>query len=374
MGSQKIAVGELGKQSGNSALLAEEDLNDLSNKGTEEIRVIQWEEFTDSLAHLCGLASIDSKLRAKKEDLVLKLEAALEVRKASLQRIDELEAMKRRLQCRKNSLDTARSLCLQKSQQVVVAKEKLLPSARSLLVSAHALAAAQSRLLEADRLLAGEGGYGCLMQLRKMLSARQQIMVMQVAALYPLAPCRPTHSFSVHNNDPANLRPHFSAVEKLDSIPMTIAGLHVLVPLNKNPGLYNEKKDYEASATALGYVAHVVLLVASYLDVPLRYPINLGASRSYIQDCASLIEPVTAETRVQVAVVSQGGARKHATEFPLFSEGQDPTRSAYAFFLLNKDLEQMLNYFGAESVGPRHILPNLNRLIQLICSGAHNIT
>ena len=46
-------------------------------------------------------------------------------------------------------------------------------------------------------------------------------------------------------------------VEKMDILPMTIGGLHVVAPLNMKPGLYNEPTDHEASATALGYVAHV---------------------------------------------------------------------------------------------------------------------
>jgi len=55
-------------------------------------------------------------------------------------------------------------------------------------------------------------------------------------------------------------------------------------------------------------------------------------------------------------------------EFPLFFDGQETTRSAYAVFLLNKDIEQLLNYIGAESLGPRHVLANLNQLTTIIQS------
>ncbi|MED6204868.1 hypothetical protein PIB30_012639 [Stylosanthes scabra] len=56
---------------------------------------------------------------------------------------------------------------------------------------------------------------------------------------------------------------------------------------------------------------------------------------------------------------------KHV-EFPLFLEGQETTRAAYAVFLLNKDLEQLLNFIGAKSLGPRHILANLRELFRTI--------
>ena len=51
-------------------------------------------------------------------------------------------------------------------------------------------------------------------------------------------------------------------------------------------------------------------------------------------------------------------------EFPLFAEphAAESTRFAYAVFLLNKDLEQLLNAHGLLAVGPRHTLQNLERL------------
>ena len=51
-------------------------------------------------------------------------------------------------------------------------------------------------------------------------------------------------------------------------------------------------------------------------------------------------------------------------EFPLFVDGaSESTRFTYAVFLLNKDLEQLLNTHGLLAVGPRQTLPNLRRLL-----------
>jgi len=56
-------------------------------------------------------------------------------------------------------------------------------------------------------------------------------------------------------------------------------------------------------------------------------------------------------------------------DFPLYgstAEGNEGNRFAYALFMLNKDLEQLLNAHGAASAGPRHPLQNLQRLLGLV--------
>lgn len=75
-----------------------------------------------------------------------------------------------------------------------------------------------------------------------------------------------------------------------------------------------------------------VLLIAAYLDVPLRYPLRFGGSRSYVHDHAPSVEP----TSPSLGSSSTTGAAPKPMEFPLFLEGQDSTRAAYAVFLLNK--------------------------------------
>lgn len=75
-----------------------------------------------------------------------------------------------------------------------------------------------------------------------------------------------------------------------------------------------------------------VSLIASYLKVPLRYPVHLGGSRSHIIDYAPSIEPSPSDMSLNT---SQSTKLKHM-EFPLYLDGQDTTRAAYAVFLLNK--------------------------------------
>ena len=55
-------------------------------------------------------------------------------------------------------------------------------------------------------------------------------------------------------------------------------------------------------------------------------------------------------------------------EFPLFLEHPaDPTKYTYGVFLLNKNLEQLLNAHGLRSAGPRHTLQNLRRILNARC-------
>jgi hypothetical protein len=75
-----------------------------------------------------------------------------------------------------------------------------------------------------------------------------------------------------------------------------------------------------------------VSLIASYLQVPLRYPLRLGASHSYIINNAPSVELSSSEA--STSAMSYTNAKQ--VEFPLFLEGQDTTRAAYAIFLLNK--------------------------------------
>lgn len=81
----------------------------------------------------------------------------------------------------------------------------------------------------------------------------------------------------------------------------------------------------------MGYL-QAVSLIASYLEVPLRYPVRLGGSRSFITDYAPSVEPASSD----LLLSSSSYVNTKAVEFPLFLEGQDTTRAAYAVFLLNK--------------------------------------
>ena len=53
--------------------------------------------------------------------------------------------------------------------------------------------------------------------------------------------------------------------------------------------------DDETLSVALGYTCHLVCMIAQFLDLPLRYPMNSRGSRSTIMDFA--IEKVAEKER-----------------------------------------------------------------------------
>ena len=150
------------------------------------------------------------------------------------------------------------------------------------------------------------------------------------------------------------------------------------------PGSTVSQSEQERRASALGYVTQAVLQLAAVLDVPLRYPVAPGASRSYICD----LQQTWASSHSRGDRGGGGGDGRGPSspnagdanssayteravmwrryEFPLFADGASSTESTkftYAVFLLNKDLEQLLNAHGLLAVGPRQTLPNLRRLL-----------
>ncbi|KAJ3307938.1 hypothetical protein HDV04_002294, partial [Boothiomyces sp. JEL0838] len=97
----------------------------------------------------------------------------------------------------------------------------------------------------------------------------------------------------------------------------------------------------EGMAMGLGYLAHLVVMISVYLNIPLRYPITIKSSRSSIHDPISLF-PVS--------------------EYPLYKHPS----FEYSVFLLNKDIEQLLNLVGLRVTDLRKGVLNLQVLIKFL--------
>ncbi|KAG8691266.1 hypothetical protein FRC11_005424 [Ceratobasidium sp. 423] len=110
--------------------------------------------------------------------------------------------------------------------------------------------------------------------------------------------------------------------ERAADLVFTIVDVPLPVPVAPSdpaPPLNNE----EAVSAALGYAAHVVALLSSYMNVRVPYPVT----------------------------------------FPLYPTGMDTYRFEYAVFLLNKDIETLMSEQGLRAADLRHTLPNLKNLI-----------
>ncbi|OCH92681.1 hypothetical protein OBBRIDRAFT_726318, partial [Obba rivulosa] len=108
----------------------------------------------------------------------------------------------------------------------------------------------------------------------------------------------------------------------------------------------------EVVATALGYAAQVVQLLAAYLGKHLVYPVTCVGSRSLIKD----------------GISAMVGPRM----FPLFSKGVDTYRFEYGVFLLNKDIEMLMVERNLRALDMRHTLPNLKNLLLTLTDGEHS--
>ena len=114
------------------------------------------------------------------------------------------------------------------------------------------------------------------------------------------------------------------------------------------PNSQFEDIDKDRVAAALGHTAQVVHLLSAYLSVSLPYPVHPCASHSYIDDPIS--DGITQRT------------------FPLYPGGVQ-YRFEYAVFLVNKNIEFLMNEYGLRMIDIRHTLPNLKYLLYVATSG-----
>lgn len=151
------------------------------------------------------------------------------------------------------------------------------------------------------------------------------------------------------------------------------------------------RDDAEVAAAALGTVCLLVARLSSIFDIPSRYPLAFGSSRSFVGDLKEIKRDHDHGRNSSGMGASQNGGddnspnvlgspqrRKSSSitltkwrrvEFPLFLDDHakatgDARRFAYGVFLLNKNVQQILDAYGLESRGPRKTLENVARLFQ----------
>ncbi|XP_039001944.1 UV radiation resistance-associated gene protein-like isoform X2 [Hibiscus syriacus] len=295
-------------------------------------------------------------------------ELVMQVKTESLNKLNELEEMREKLEAGKLVMANMSARCKVATEDAKKQEEMLSTEVRSLLVAGTSLSGARKRLQEANRLLTEERGHVKLKNVQRKLRARQQYMISQVSLLYPVKILvGPAQEQELESYSGSSRVGNASVSKPANQGSLTILGLNLtMLPFTKI-SFFTDKKEVQRSASALGYVAHAVSLIASYLRVPLRYSLRLGGSRSYINDHAPSVEPASSDLSSDTAF----SANVKQAVFPLFLDGQDTTRAAYAVFLLNKDIEQLLNFIGIKSLGPRHVMANLKELLRSVQSSEY---
>ncbi|XP_048872936.1 UV radiation resistance-associated gene protein isoform X2 [Brienomyrus brachyistius] len=106
-----------------------------------------------------------------------------------------------------------------------------------------------------------------------------------------------------------------------------------------------QAKDDGSVAVALGYTAHLVLMISCFLQIPLRYPVIHKGSRSSIKD--TITDKLTEKER----------------EFPLYPRGER-FQFEYGVYLLNKNIAQLRYQHGLSTPDLRQTLPNLKNFLE----------
>nr|CAB3464871.1 unnamed protein product [Digitaria exilis] len=352
---------------------------------TEEEAVVVWRELRGRAVALAAAAEERAALASRIEDaLEFRCGVALvveQVRREALRQEEELGELRRRLDLQHARAEEALVGRRRTAEAVERGKERLQEQIERVLPLSRALTAAHRRVQEAKEALSGHKARH--EDLQRLLRTRQRCMVAQVAALYPVRVFHDLPQHGDNSNDDRTLSgqsrtlseetrafsgAHGTHVPSVIKSPqgraLTIFGWQIMNTKRKQKN-YSDK-ELQRSATVLGYAAHAVLLIAFYLDVPLRYPLHFGGSRSYVSDRLPSAETATAASTEHP---STNNTISELSEYPLFLECQedDSTRASYAIYLLNKDTEQLLNFIGAESSG-RHVFDNLRELLRIILS------
>ena len=115
---------------------------------------------------------------------------------------------------------------------------------------------------------------------------------------------------------------------------------------------FDDIEDREVVAAALGFTAQLVVLLSHYLAVPLPYPIRQLASNSLIEDPISVALPQRL--------------------YPLYPINVT-YRFEYGVFLLNKDIEFLMDRHNLRMLDIRHTLPNLKYLTYVLTAGSGDL-
>ncbi|XP_072382566.1 UV radiation resistance-associated gene protein [Diabrotica undecimpunctata] len=129
-------------------------------------------------------------------------------------------------------------------------------------------------------------------------------------------------------------------IENICDDKYTIIGIHL-----PNSDVLADCSDSGLSV-ALGYIAHVLIMCSTFLQVPVRYSLTHYGSRSYIADNVSPM--LLDKDRL----------------FPLFTRGKEKVQFTYAVYLLNKNLAQFRWLFYMNTTDLRATLHNLLTFLQ----------
>ena len=146
--------------------------------------------------------------------------------------------------------------------------------------------------------------------------------------------------------------------------------------------------NHDTTAAALGYVAHVVSMLEMTLLAPLPYTPYPRGSTSTIFDALSPAKEIGLSGHAALSTSLLGRSRPGDSpdepdlrytvptpqshpfrSFPLYQQNTPPKRFRWAIYLLNKDMEELMQCAGCKVLDPRTTLTNLKFLLNVLASG-----
>ncbi|WWC85284.1 uncharacterized protein L201_000146 [Kwoniella dendrophila CBS 6074] len=162
------------------------------------------------------------------------------------------------------------------------------------------------------------------------------------------------HSLRAHHIQTLDL---LFPIQPLDPSHLLYTILNVPLPIpigSKDPAppltMTEFKVDEKTTAAALGYVALIVQILGNLGGATggLPYTLTCAGSRSSVRDGTGVMQ----------------GPRS----FPLYAKGVERFRYEYAVFLLNKNIEMLMQESTIRLLDLRHTLPNLKNLLLTLSS------
>nr|XP_019042957.1 hypothetical protein I302_08666 [Kwoniella bestiolae CBS 10118]OCF21887.1 hypothetical protein I302_08666 [Kwoniella bestiolae CBS 10118] len=162
------------------------------------------------------------------------------------------------------------------------------------------------------------------------------------------------HSLRAHHIQTLDL---LFPIQPLDPSQLLYTILNVPLPIPigpKDPAppltMTQHKVDEKTTAAALGYVALIVQILGNLGGATggLPYAVTCAGSRSSVRDGTGVMQ----------------GPRS----FPLYAKGVERFRFEYAVFLLNMNIQMLMQESSIRSLDLRHTLPNLKNLLLTLSS------
>ena len=216
-----------------------------------------------------------------------------------------LSSLQKRVDDRRQFLQNSVKGLAKERSSLSELQKGILPRAKTIRKAQIALLGRKKRLEEGKRQMEEERVR--ILEVKAAVHGRQQCLVRELFCAFPLSWSPTSHTMAICG--------------------LTLPNSHDFAGA-----------DEELVATALGYVAHTVLILARWFQVPLRYSIVPMGSRSTIRD--------------DILQHPQG-------VYPLYPRGVVSKWFKYSVYLLNRNIQQILQARNLSVVGFLFTLPNL---------------